>query len=296
MKQLRCAYLTMDDMGDYVSDASLSFDAMARHGWSVAMVSWRDRLVSWGDFDAVYICMPWDYPQHADEFISVLEIIDRSPALLVNSLPLVRWTLAKTYLRHLEERGVDIVPSAWYEDIDVQKITGFFAAHGTNKVVIKPSIGANALDTYVLTKPVGDDLIDKLLQIYAKRSYFVQPFIENIQHEGEYSLFFFAGDYSHAILKSPEDGEFRVQEEYGADIVSVTPEAALIKTARWVIEKIDPQPVYVRADFVRGSDGRFLVMELELIEPSLYFRTDVGAADRFASAFNKHFHDQHTGS
>jgi hypothetical protein len=124
----------------------------------------------------------------------------------------------------------------------------------------------------------------------------VQPFIENIQRESEYSLFFFAGDHSHAILKSPEGGDFRVQEEHGADIVSFVPEAALIKVARRVIEKVAPQPVYVRADFVRGSDGRFLVMELELIEPSLYFRTDVGAADRFASAFNKYFHDQHTGS
>jgi hypothetical protein len=296
VKQLRCAYLTMDDMGDYVSDASLSFDAMARHGWSVDMVAWQDRSVSWIDYDAVYICTPWDYPQHADEFVSVLERIDRSTALLVNDLSLVRWTLAKTYLRDLEERGVDIVPSAWYDDIDVQKIAGFFAAHDTNKVVIKPSIGANAMDTYVLTDPVGEVLVDKLLQIYANRSYFVQPFIENIQHEGEYSLFFFAGDYSHAILKSPEDGDFRVQEEHGADIVSVVPEAALIKVARQVIEKVAPQPVYVRADFVRGSDGRFLVMELELIEPSLYFRTDADAADRFASAFTKHFHDQHPGS
>ncbi len=124
----------------------------------------------------------------------------------------------------------------------------------------------------------------------------MQPFIENIQHEGECSVFLFYGDYSHAILKSPEDGDIHVQEEHGADIVSVTPEAALTKNVRRLIERIDPQPVYVRADFVRGSDRRFLVMELELIEPSLYFRTDVGVADCFASAFNKHFHDQHTGS
>ena len=291
MKPLRCAYLTMDDMGDYVTDAELSIEPMARRGWVVEMVAWQDERVNWDDYDAVYICTPWDYPQHADKFVAVLERIDHSSAELVNCLSLVRWTLAKNYLKDLEARGAAIVPSSWYEDIDAGMFPEYFAAHQTNKVVIKPLIGANAMDTYVLTNPVAQDVVANLVQVFSGRPYFVQPFIEQIQHEGEYSLFFFSGKYSHAILKSPKTGDFRVQEEHGADISSVQPDAELVDVASKVISLVDPRPVYVRADFVRGDGGRYLLMELELIEPSLYFRTNSGAAERFATAFDRNFRD-----
>lgn len=291
MKPLRCAYLTMDDMGDYVTDAELSIEPMARRGWVVEMVAWQDERVNWDDYDAVYICTPWDYPQHADKFVAVLERIDHSSAELVNCLSLVRWTLAKNYLKDLEARGAAIVPSSWYEDIDAGMFPEYFAAHQTNKVVIKPLIGANAMDTYVLTNPVAQDVVANLVQVFSGRPYFVQPFIEQIQHEGEYSLFFFSGKYSHAILKSPKTGDFRVQEEHGADISSVQPDAELVDVASKVISLVDPGPVYVRADFVRGDGGRYLLMELELIEPSLYFRTNSGAAERFATAFDRNFRD-----
>lgn len=281
----------MDDMGDYVTDAELSIEPMARRGWVVEMVAWQDERVNWDDYDAVYICTPWDYPQHADKFVAVLERIDHSSAELVNCLSLVRWTLAKSYLKDLEARGAAIVPSSWYEDIDAGMFPEYFAAHQTNKVVIKPLIGANAMDTYVLTNPVAQDVVANLVQVFSGRPYFVQPFIEQIQHEGEYSLFFFSGKYSHAILKSPKTGDFRVQEEHGADISSVQPDAELVDVASKVISLVDPGPVYVRADFVRGDGGRYLLMELELIEPSLYFRTNSGAAERFATAFDRNFRD-----
>jgi len=295
VRQLRCAYLTMKNMGAYVTDADLSIGPMAARGWAVDMVAWQDTSIDWADYDAVYICTTWDYPEDVETFIDVLEKIDRSSALLVNDLSLVRWTLEKTYLRDLDGRGAAIVPSSWYERIDVETISEFFAAHGSDKVVIKPVIGANAMDTYVLKSPVTDDVVERLLQVFRGRRYFVQPFIENIHHEGEFSLFFFAGVYSHAVLKRPKAGDFRSQEEHGADIASVEPDPALIEVATQIVALVDPQPVYVRADFVRDDDDRFLLMELELIEPSLYFRADAAAADRFACAFDQHFRNSLRG-
>ena len=131
----------------------------------------------------------------------------------------------------------------------------------------------------------------RLQKIFSGRRFMVQPFIENIQTEGEFSLFFFNGEYSHAIQKIPKAGDFRVQEEHGGDIVTVTPSADLLKTAHTVFSHIEPLPVYGRGDWVRGPDGRFLLMELELIEPSLYLRTDSGSAARFAAAFNQRFEE-----
>jgi glutathione synthase/RimK-type ligase-like ATP-grasp enzyme len=284
----KVAYLTMEDMGDFVTDFHLSVAPMAALGWQVETVPWRSR-VDWDEFDAVYICTPWDYPDYLPQFLDVLVRIESSQALLVNDLSLVHWTMEKTYLRDIELRGGDIVPSTWYEGFEAVNPAGFFAEHETGKVVIKPIVGANARDTFVLEDPVDDVTLQMLRQVYAGRAFLVQPFIEAIQSEGEYSLFFFNGSYSHAILKTPKDGDFRVQEEHGADIVAVQAPEALLDTAQELFGSIEPLPVYGRGDWVRGPDGRYLLMELELIEPSLYLRTDSGAAARFARAFDETF-------
>ncbi len=157
---------------------------------------------------------------------------------------------------------------------------------GTDRVVIKPAVGANAQDTYVLTNPIKAELCDELRRVFDKRAFFVQPFMQNVESEGEYSLFFFGGEYSHAILKTPRRGDFRSQEEHGAEIKSITATKEQIDAAKNILALVEPQPVYVRADFVRDDSDNFLLMELELIEPSLYLRTDTHSPVRFARAFD----------
>ena len=284
----KAAFLVMQDPGDFVTDYHLGIEPLAALGWDVDEVPWQSN-VEWDTYDAVYICTPWDYPEHLEQFLAVLRAIDASRALLLNDLSLVQWNLQKTYLRDIEDRGGAIVPSTWYNHFE--SASAFFAEHGSNKLVIKPTVGANAMDTFVLTNPVGPKLEEQLRATFRQRDFFVQPFIANIQSEGEYSLFFFNGEYSHAILKTPEDGDFRVQEEHGADIKSVQPPAGLLETGTKLFASIEPLPVYGRGDWVRGNDDRWLLMELELIEPSLYLRTDRGAAARFAAAFDQRFQE-----
>jgi glutathione synthase/RimK-type ligase-like ATP-grasp enzyme len=279
----RCAYLTMDDFGDFVSDADLSFAPMAELGWEVELVPWR-RETDWDSYELVYICTPWDYQDDVAGFIEVLERIEASSATLVNSIELVRWNLQKNYLRDLESYGAGVVPSLFHDHFDERDIAGWFGAHGTGRIVVKPLVGANADHVVVLEKPVAAATIETLQDTFASRPFFVQPFMEFVVREGEYSTFFFNGEYSHAILKKPGAGDFRTQEEHGADIQSVAAPQPLIDTAHDVVAMVEPLPVYVRADFVRADAGRFLVMELELIEPSLYFRTDPESAARFAHA------------
>ena len=282
----RCAYLTMDDISGFVSDAELSFAPMAELGWDVEMVPWRSD-VDWDAYELVYICTPWDYQNDVAAFLDVLASVEQSSARLVNGLDLVRWNLEKTYLRELEMRGADIVPSRFLERFDAARVGACFDAYGSDTIVVKPVVGANADNIFVLARPLPDDVIDELARVFADRPFFVQPFIDSVRSEGEYSLFFFGGEYSHAILKKPKPGDFRTQEEHGADILSVEAPAVLVETARHVLAVVNPQPVYVRADFVRGTGERFLLMELELIEPALYFRTDPGSAARFARALSR---------
>ena len=290
MTRKKVAYLVMAEQGEFVTDYHLSYEPMKALGWEVETVSWRSRP-DWNQFDAVYLCTPWDYPQHLDEFKSVLAAIDDSRAVLLNDLSTVHWNLEKTYMRDVEARGDDIVPSTWYERFTIKDVPGFFDEHGVDRVVIKPLVGGNATDVFVVSNPPDQELLDTLQRTFSARRFFVQPFIENIQSEGEFSLFFFNGEYSHGTLKKPKDGDFRVQEEHGAEIFVITPCETLLEVGHQVFSHIEPLPVYGRGDWVRGPDGRFLLMELELIEPSLYLRTDSAAAARFASAFEQRFQE-----
>ena len=276
----------MDSTDGWEIDADLSFEPMQALGWSIHMVPWRSVGVDWNQYDAVYIGTPWDYPDDPDTFLALLEAIDKSSAVLVNDISLVRWTIPKTYLRDLELRGAAIVPSLWYDGFDAELLSALFDTHNTDKIIIKPVVSTNARDTFLLDRDVPEKNVHELQKTFATRPFVVQPFMENVQVEGEYSLFFFSNKFSHAILKTPKDTDFRVQEEHGACINSTDPENALLDAAATVLKLVEPVPVYARCDFIRGSDGRFLLMELEVIEPSLYFRMDSGAAGRFAQEFD----------
>lgn len=276
----------MDSTEGWEIDADLSFEPMRELGWSIDLVSWRSAGVDWGQYDAVYICTPWDYPDDPDTFLALLETIDNSGVVLVNDMSLVRWTMSKTYLRDLESRGAAIVPSLWYDEFDSKLLAGFFDAHRTDRIIVKPVVSTNAHNTFLLDRDVSTDVVSELESVFAARPFVVQPFIENVQVEGEYSLFFFSNVYSHAILKTPKDNDFRVQEEHGARIISAEPESALLETAENLLSLVEPMPVYARSDFIRGPDGLFLLMELEVIEPSLYLRMDRAAPMRFARAFD----------
>lgn len=278
----------MQDTAGWSIDADLGFPPLEALGWQIDAIPWRSAEPDWNLYDAVYIGVPWDYPQDPQRFLSVLDAIDRSAAILVNDLALVRWSMAKTYLRDLESRGASIVPSLWYEDMDADVLDAAFAAHATDRLIVKPVVSTNATDTYLLTRARARDLTAELQRVFRQRPFVVQPFISNIQTEGEFSLFYFNCKFSHAIQKVPKQDDFRVQEEHGAEIVSVTAQDSLLKTGQRVIDMVSPAPVYARADFVRGTDGRFLLMELELIEPSMYLRMNRHAPRRFAEAFDQY--------
>ena len=196
----------MDDLGGFVTDADLSFVPMQSRGWSIDTVSWRDTGVDWSAYDAVYICTPWDYPDDPAAFMAVLETIESSSAVLVNDIRLVRWTLQKTYLRDLEDLGAAIVPSAWFDRFEESDIENCFLHFDTEKLVVKPVVGANAIDIYVVDRPIAPELRDELASTFDARQFVVQPFIAGIHSDGEYSLFFFSGAYSHAIPQSAEVG------------------------------------------------------------------------------------------
>ena len=224
---------------------------------------------------------------HAREFFDLLESIDRGRARLENPLALMKWNMDKTYLRDLEERGVSIVPTHWGHGDPTGLYPEFSRELGPGELVIKPRISASASDTYRISH---GEALDGVADRFDGRDWMVQPFMDAVGEEGEFSLFYFGGELSHTVLKRPLAGDFRVQEEHGGSTVLVSdPEAGLRSRADAVMAALPQSPLYARVDMVRNhpSGSDFCLMEVELIEPTLFFCMDDQAPERFARAFSR---------
>lgn len=280
----QCAFLTMDRLDDFVHYDYLLNEPLAQLGWEVSDVSWRTKDVNWNQFEVVVVRSPWDYQQDPEAFMNVLQQIEDSSARLENSLELIKWNIDKTYLKDLEEKGIDIVPTEWgtqTEQIEEQQLLAYFDHFDTEEIVIKPTISAGADNTYRLTADKAREKLNELKKVFARRAFMVQPMMRHILNEGEFSLIYFGEEYSHTLLKTPKEADFRVQEEHGGRLKTVDPEDELRAVSDQLMTRIEPTPLYSRVDMVRKGKS-FSLMELELIEPSLYFNMDPDSPRRFA--------------
>jgi hypothetical protein len=275
----------MDDPSGFVVDDGLAVAPLADLGWHVEMVPWRADA-DWGAFDTVVVRSPWDYQDDPDAFLAALGRVDASGTPLLNGLGTVRWNLRKTYLQELEAAGVPLVPTIWRDRLAPGDVPALFDAVGATEIVVKPVVGANADGAFWITRDA--DRAAEVEAHYADRALMAQPFVRAVVDEGEFSVFAFNGAVSHTILKTPKPRDFRVQEEHGGLITAVAPDRGLLAAAQRVFDAVDrivgERLLYARADLVRAPDGAFWLMEVELIEPALYFRMDAGAPARFAQA------------
>jgi hypothetical protein len=280
---MRIALLTIADLSGFVADDDLIVGPLRRLGHEAEFVPWR-AAVDWRQYGGVVIRTTWDYQNDLAAFLRVLQQIE-TKTRLANPLEIVKWNAdKKIYLPDLEAHGTRIVPTIWSDSkIDNSQIQQWLDQLRVDEIVIKPTIGANAQDAVRLKR--GENA-DALRRVFDNRSFMVQPFMPAIVNEGEFSLFYFNGEYSHAILKTPKAEDFRVQEEHGGLIQATEPPADLPTTGEKILKHVSATPLYARVDFVRTGDGDFAVVELELIEPSMYLRNAAHAPEMFAKAMD----------
>lgn len=284
--QRRCAFLTLADPSGFVMDDRHAIEPLNRVGWRVHSVPWDREPADWTSFDAVVIRSTWDYQHSPDRFLSVVAAIDRSGIPLFNSAEVVRWNLRKTYLQDLAARGIPIVPSRFLDRFRPEAMDRLFEDLGSEEIVLKPVVSASAERTFRLPAAGWRQRASDLAGELGSRALLAQPFVRAVPDEGEDSLFYFDGVFSHAVRKTPAPGDFRVQEEHGAVIATITPSARVLRTGAAVMATLPEVPLYARVDLVRANDAADLwLMELELIEPALYLRMDPSAPQRFAEAF-----------
>jgi len=284
----KVALLSMDSLKNFHTYDKLLIEPMKILGWIAEEISWRNEKVNWKDYDAVIVRSTWDYQNDSEKFINVLEKIN-NVSHLENDLDLMKWNMNKNYLFDLEQKGIKIVDTIWEKNFNPVASIEYFDRHRTDEIIIKPNISANADNTFRLTREKLINNLQLLEKIFKTREFMVQPFLKNIIDEGEYSLFFFDGKFSHSVLKKPKEKDFRVQEEHGGIIKPILIASELMLIAENIIKKLSTIPLYGRVDLVRTKENEFALIELELIEPSLYLNKDEKSPLRLAKAFNDKF-------
>ena len=291
MSALRLAFATYAAQPAPTADDAVLVDALARHGAAVTGIPW-DSAAEWGAHHAVVIRSTWDYHLRHAEFTEWVRALAADGVTLLNLPPLVLWNGDKRYLRDLAADGVRVVPTSWSDVDDEPATLGAIAGcrGWEGPMVVKPAVSASAHDTWTTGAPPTADDERRFAEARNRTRVLVQPFVREVERDGEWSLVFFAGSFSHAVIKRPRSGDFRVQAEHGGTAERAQASEGLIAdgvavlaaAARRLAISAD-HILYARVDGV-ARDGRLLLMELECVEPSLFFAVCPEGAPRLAEA------------
>ena len=248
--------------------------AFAVHGMELVLVNWRDAAARADEFDAMLPLLVWDYFENNEEefFAEMAKACQKSE--LFNRFDVLQWNANKSYLEELGHRGASIIPAVAVDKVSEGRVMRAMDKFGTDKVVIKPDVGGGAWRQVLYTRGAPFPSMEEL----PPNGALIQPFLKSVEEEGEYSFLYFGGGFSHGLLKRAKEGDYRIQSIYGGREEAYTPTSAERAQARAVLDVLDFTPLYARVDFLRGDDGRLLLIELEMIEPYLYLPFSDGEA------------------
>jgi glutathione synthase/RimK-type ligase-like ATP-grasp enzyme len=279
----KIAFVTYQKAPQLTPDDALAIAPLRELDIDVMPAIWNDPAVNWQQFDAVIVRSCWDYHHQPSQFRQWLDLLKAQQIALWNPAEIIRWNMHKKYLQDLADKGVTIPPTVWIEAESSVDLFSLLKENRFEQAVIKPMISATAHQTYRTSPATARDDQPQLDEILRHTGAMVQKFVDEITTTGEWSLIFLAGKFSHAVLKRPGDGDFRVQADFGGTAHLHTPPTELIKQAEEILRLIEEPLLYARVDGV-NSAGRLVLIELELIEPQLFLKMAAAAPQRFAEA------------
>ncbi|GIH68755.1 ATP-grasp domain-containing protein [Sphaerimonospora thailandensis] len=249
--------------------------------------AWDDPRVDWSSFDAAVVRSTWDYIDSRDGFVAWAHRAGTATRLF-NPASVIEWNTDKTYLKDL---GVPIVPTCWASP--GARFSGKGSSEGGfpdwDEYVVKPAVSAGARGALRTADRVAAEkhaagLLDE------GRTVMIQPYLRTVEHEGELSLLYFGGQFSHAVRRHPMLSDTRRTTEERAtlrdpdDDQFALAERVLDQCARRFPGEAPADLLYARVDLVRMPDGEPVLMELEVVEPYLFLRYELAAPDMFAQA------------
>jgi glutathione synthase/RimK-type ligase-like ATP-grasp enzyme len=259
-------------------ETSMVAAALRRHGVDAVVEPW-DGAFDWANADLVVVRSTWDYVRRLDEFLSWIRHVDGATTL-VNPASVVQWNAHKQYLAELAGAGVPVVPTTIVprgtHPADLRRLVA-----DASEVVVKPAVSASAYGT-ARGRLTDAGLAEHLRGLVTAGDVLVQPLVPSVLTDGEVSLVYLGGRFSHAVRKVAKAGDYRVQHEHGGTVQPHSPTNAEIAVAEATLAALPARCAYARVDVVSGASGP-LLMEVELIEPQLFLDQAAGSEDRFAA-------------
>lgn len=233
-------------------------------GVGFEMAYWDEPDLPARGFDCAVIRTCWDYTARAEEFVATIEAHERAGLPVFNSAKVVRWNARKTYLKEL---GAAAIETVWIDKADARSVAQAFDELDAAEIVLKPQIGAGSIATVRLKRNTWSeaDLIQG-----PDGPAMAQPFLRSIETEGERSLFWFGGVYSHAVRKVPDAGDWLANIPGKTRFIAESPPREALEAAEAARSRAPNDLLYVRIDLVLGDDGNWRVIEVEAIEPFLF--------------------------
>jgi glutathione synthase/RimK-type ligase-like ATP-grasp enzyme len=282
----RIALATSLELPELWAGDRLFLDELIRRGHAASPAVWDDPRVDWDRCDAVVIRSCWDYHLKPEAFRGWLERVAAGGRPVLNRPALVLWNMHKRYLLDVARAGGRIPPTIVIGRGTGGTLRDHLDRAGWRDAVIKPAISATGHNTRLVQGSPSPDDERAFAEAVAEGDVLAQAYVPQVCEHGEWSLVFFDGRYSHAALKRAAPGEFRVHIEWGGTVESRTPPAALVAQAQALMDRLALDAAYGRVDGT-DADGQLLVMELEVIEPELFFDREPAAAARLADAVER---------
>ena len=259
-------------------------EELQRRGLRVEAAVWDEGGYDWSRAKLTCLRASWDYSTRYRKFLRWIEEVSLVTELW-NPRAVLEWNSHKSYLQDLSEAGIEVADTLLLPKGSRTELAGLVSERGWKDAVIKPAVSGTARETIRLSQHPAQDAQRHLDRLLESEDALVQEFVASVESEGELSLIFLDGEYSHAVRKRAKPGDFRVLEEWGGNTVPEEPSAEALDFARIALARSPAPTLYGRVDLLRGNDGRLQVSELELVEPELYFRHAPREAPvRFADA------------
>ncbi|MEQ1823679.1 MAG: hypothetical protein ABL949_14315 [Fimbriimonadaceae bacterium] len=259
---MRLAWVTCRELPEPDHDEELALSYLRENGFAASAEPWDDD-VRWESFDAAILRSCWNYYEQPKAFLHWVDRASQATRLL-NPAPILRWNVDKIYLFDLEQKGVPVVPTAQEINLDWQEF------------VIKPRVSAGSYQTRVYTREQIDDAVAFMAEV---ENPIVQPYLSSVEGEGERSIIWINGEFTHAIRKNP-----RFDNDSEAVSEAYVPSSEEMDIAERALNVAPAGAKYARADVMRDDDGLLRISELELIEPSLFLTQHPAALSHLANA------------
>ncbi|MFV5695646.1 ATP-grasp domain-containing protein [Flavobacterium sp. LB3P122] len=279
---MKIAILTCEKLPDLNPEDQKLIPVLAKHNIEAKPVIWSDKTINWSDFDYLIFRNTWDYFEKETEFNIWLDHIEKSGIKTLNPIEIIKQNIHKFYLREMEKQGITILPTVFIDKTDNLNLAKRIPSHW-KKAVIKPAFSAGSYLTEVFERSDIEKINEQYTAIASQKELLLQEFMPQIQTLGETSFIFFNKKFSHAVNKKPVDGDFRVQSLFGGKYNLVQPSLEMVEKAQKVVDTFKDNLLYARVDGIL-IDNELYLMEIECIEPDLYFNLSEGSLDRFVTA------------